>query len=141
MEVGLPAHQVVLVDPAHVPYAGAGQGDGGITGPLGAQPVLRVVPLDEHRQRQADGPYRLGRDQTGPPAVVVDVGAAVQPGRGPQRLGREVMAELALAAGEGGLDPPGVDDLSEGVQHASVVEIERKSTRLNSSHVAISYAV
>src|SRR5690625_5327204 len=72
MEVGLPAHQVVLVDPAHVPYAGAGQGDGGITGPLGAQPVLRVVPLDEHRQRQADGPYRLGRDQTGPPAVVVD---------------------------------------------------------------------
>src|SRR5207249_6604412 len=75
--------------------------------------------------------------------------------KGP-RLPREVELDEQLAANERGRqctwlerqpgvagNPPGADDLAgtvdEGEVHLMDAELDRKSTRLNSSHVSISY--
>ena len=50
MKVGLPSDQVILVDPRDVPDSGTRQRHGRVSGLGGSQPVLGVVPLDEHRQ-------------------------------------------------------------------------------------------
>ena len=123
VEVGLPVQRVVLVRPRHVPHGGAGQGHRGHSGAPGAQTVLRVVPLDEEGQAQADPPDHGGRDEAHPPAVVVGVGALVQPGRGAQRGDGQVVVR------PGALDrpppePPRLDLLGVGVQRGALVHGE-----------------
>ena len=123
VEVGLPVERVVLLGPRHVPDRDAGQRHRRVAGLAGAQAELGVVPLDEHRQRQADLADDPGGDQAHPPAVVVDVDATVQPAGRAQRLAREVVA----VDGRRGRAPepaPGADRLAVGVHHRAVVEAE-----------------
>src|SRR5690606_41658625 len=47
-------------------------------------------------------------------------------------------AAFSLNGGNGGFDPPSAQPDSE---RTAVISLDRKSTRLNSSHVKISYAV
>ena len=100
VEVGLPVDGVVLVAPRHVPDRGARHGDRGIAVLGGPQPVVGVVPLDEQRQRLAQFVGDRARDHAHPPAVVVDVDAAVQQlavGISVvQRLSREVVVVLGM---------------------------------------------
>ena len=121
--VGLPVPGVVLVVPRHVPGGDARHGHGRVAVLLGPHPVLRVIPLDEDRQRQPDLPDDLGRDQAHPPAVVVRVGAAVHPGRVPQVPAGEVVPSPGVRR-----DPPPPlvrgDGLGERVQQGPVVEAE-----------------
>src|SRR5690625_6788047 len=90
-------------------------------------PVLPCTTLFRSQQPEALGE----RDERGPVvAGEVRVGAQdLLQHRGPPR-------EVELGGGEGGGDPAGGEVLDELAQAE-----DRKSTRLNSSHVAISYAV
>src|SRR5207249_11367990 len=59
----------------------------------------------------------------------------------PDGLGR-VLQHIQLRLGQAAADLPGVAALEASVdQDAGGVHLDRKSTRLNSSHVSISYAV
>ena len=121
--VGLPVPGVVLVIPGHLPGRHARQRhrrEAAVTGP---DAVLGVVPLDEHRHRQADLPDHLGRDEAHPPAVVVRLGPAVQPRRVPQVPPPEVVPGLGV---RGRAPPPFVrfDGLGERVQQRPVVHAE-----------------
>ena len=98
-----------------------------VAGLAGAQAELGVVPLDEHGQRQPDLADHLGRDQAHPPAVVVDVDAAVQPRGRPQRLAGEV---VPVHGRRRRAPEPAVlrDGLTVGVHHGAVVEAEHLPT-------------
>ena len=123
VEVGLPVQGVVFVRPRHVPYGGSGEGDGRHAGAPGAQAVLRVVPLDEEGQAQADPTDHGGRDQAHQPAVVIGIGTLMQPGRRTQRgVGQVVVRPRAL--GRAPPEAPRLDVLGVGVQHRALVHGE-----------------
>jgi hypothetical protein len=78
VEIGLPVDGVIFVAPRHVPDRRTGQRCCRIAVLGGAQPVIRVVPFDEQRQRLTELLGHVARDHAGPPAVVVDIDAPVQ---------------------------------------------------------------
>src|SRR5690606_41354097 len=82
---------------------------------LSLHDALPIYPAPGDRGRA--GLSRRGDDPGLPPGVAQGAGRAVQPRRGRRRAGRRGKADADL-------DP-----------------VDRKSTRLNSSHVKISYAV
>ncbi len=123
VEVRLPVDGVVLVAPRHVPDRCAGQRDRGEPGRTGTEAVLGVVPLDEQRQRLTDGLRDDARDEAHPPAVVVDVDAAVQQRRLAQRLLREVVVVLDVVGSAPHEDGP-VDALAHDVQVAACLQVE-----------------
>ncbi len=94
--VGLPVDRVVLVGPRHVPHGHAGQRHRGDARILRAQAELRVVPLDEYREREPHRAHDRGGDEAHPPAVVVDVDAAVHPLGLAQRVLGEVVRLLGV---------------------------------------------
>ena len=76
VEVAVPLVPV-LPPEVGVPHAGPGQRHGREAVGAGAVAELDVVPLEEQRQRVADRAHDRGRDQAGPPAVVLGVDALV----------------------------------------------------------------
>src|SRR3712207_7048273 len=61
-----------------------------------------------------------------------------------RRLGRlSIVAALLLASASAGADEPAdpLPSWNDGAAKRAVLELDRKSTRLNSSHANISYAV
>ena len=95
VEVRLPIDGIVLIRPGHVPDRDARPTCCGIARLAGADAELGVVPLDEQRQRLADRFGDLARVHAHPPAVVVDIDAAVQV---TGVRGIRLVAELALIA-------------------------------------------
>src|SRR5262245_64212539 len=63
------------------------------------------------------------------------------PDRGERRHRQDARARAALPRGRGGRGPPAVGDPRGHVHRGGGRRADRKSTRLNSSHLGISYAV
>ena len=78
VEVCLPVDGIVLIGPGHVPDRDTRPGGGREASILRAQAELAIIPLDEQRERLTNGFRDNARDHAHPPAVVVNVDAAVQ---------------------------------------------------------------
>ena len=122
VEVGLPVDGVVLVAPRHVPDRGTGQGDGRIAG----SPARRPYSASSHLMNSGSGwpssSATCARDHAHPPAVVVDVDAAVQQLCEFSSSLSGYFGEVVVVLGVGRVGPhevPGVDDLAHHVQVAA----------------------